>query len=139
MRGWRSAQIMFLPDHLDSFRELAKAVDGADFVGVAPAPLYLDFVRYLEAIGDHREIGSVSTTVAILTRIARDQLEMSKPDPDEREWVSNESVLMLEAMPAPAAKVIRAGIARAIARGKGNVDNPWQVVEAWAAEELASK
>jgi hypothetical protein len=138
VRDWRTAQIMFLPGQLDSFRELARTVDNADFLGVAPVALYADFERYMRRAGDMREIESVGTTIAILTRIARDQFEMSRAYPSEVEWVSNESVLMIDSMPVTAAKVIRAGVARGVMRGRGNVDNPWQVLESWAAEEIAS-
>lgn len=135
---WRTAALTFLPHQFEQFKEVVEALDGSqDFVGVAPVELFDDFARYLAQFARFREIKSVGTTIAVLTRIARDQLEMSKDDASEEEWVKLESVLMVDAMPAPAAKVLREALAKAVSKGKGSMEHPWQCLEAWAAEELA--
>lgn len=127
---WRTVSLAFLPHQLESLREVVEHLDGADLVGVAPVELFDDFARYLAQFARFRDIRSVGTTVAVLTRIALDRIAMDTSD--EERWVSYDSVFDGNAMPAEAGRVVREALARA------GFEHPWQALEKWAAEELAS-
>jgi len=136
---WRTCALTFLPHQIEAFRDVVESLDGAqDFVGIAPVECFDDFAQYLAAFARFREIRSVGTTVAVLTRIARDHLTMNQDHPSEEEWVKVDSVLHTDAMPASVGKMVQEAMAKRIKRDKMEPEHLWRVIERWAAEELAS-
>ncbi len=68
---WRTVTLTFLPHQMDSFTELVARLDGQqDMVGVAPVELFDAFARALMAFQRFKDVRSVGTAVAILTRMA---------------------------------------------------------------------
>lgn len=136
---WRTAAITFLPHQMTQFREVVEHLDGAqDMVGVAPVECFDDFAQYLASFARFREIRSVGTAIAVLTRIARDHLEMNADHPSEEEWVKLESVFHTDAMPASVGKTVQEAIGKRMKRDKLEPEHLWRILERWAAEELAS-
>lgn len=134
---WHVVSITFLPHQMDTFRDLITQLDGhKELVGVAPVECFDSFASHLAQFARFREIRSVGTTIAVLSRIAADQVEMND-DPDVEKWVKVESVLMGDEMPAPAGKVVAEAIAKRVKREGWEPAHLWRVLEAWAAEELA--
>ena len=138
---WRTCSITFLPHQLEDFRQVVANLDGAiDHLGVAPVECFDDFATYLAAFARFREVRSVSTTVAVLTRIARDIVDMNAQAEGETDeaWVKFESVFMGDAMPASAGAMVKAAIAKRLKKEKLEPEYLWRVLERWAAEEMAS-
>jgi hypothetical protein len=131
------AKFVFLPPQLESFDELVTKLDGReDLVGLAPVELYDAFVLEYCRFGEFRNIRSVGATLAVLTRIAHDQIEMGG-DPSEEEWVRTESIFGTDAVPATLGRVLLEAIARAVRRGDISGAHPWHWLEVAAADELA--
>lgn len=135
---WRTVAITFLPHQFDSFREVVAHLDGQqEMVGVAPVECFDGFASYLAQFARFRNIRSVGTTVAVLTRIAQDIVAMGEPQSED--WVKLESVLYGDAMPAAAGAVLREALAKRAKREGFDEETPlWRVLEVWAAEEMAS-
>ena len=68
---WRTLQLAFLPEQLNDFQTLVKAIDSkAEFVGVAPLSLFDDFSKAMVQFGKTRNIKSIGATIQFLTEIA---------------------------------------------------------------------
>lgn len=134
---WRIVEIVLLPRQHERFREIVDRLDGkVDEVGVAPVECFADFATYLSRFQRLPAPRSMGTTVAVLTRIARDMLEMNERT-DTDGWVRLESVFLTEEMPAEVGTLVRDAIAKRLKRDKLQPEHLWRVLERWAAEELA--
>lgn len=72
---WHVATLTFLPAAFDDFRALADACAGRqDLVGAVPVDQYKAFAQALGAFARIRDVRNLGTAVALLTRIALDEL-----------------------------------------------------------------
>lgn len=73
---WRTIQIAFLPEQLNDFKTLVKAIDSkAELVGVAPLALFDDFSKAMVQFGKTKNIKSIGATIQFLTDIALKEVE----------------------------------------------------------------
>lgn len=131
---FKMIRLVFLPRQLASFDDLMWRLEGHEEIRVAPVELFDAFAQEFCRFGDFRQIRSVGTALAVLTRIAHDQLEMSE-GPSEQEWVKIESVFGTDAIPATLGRVIMEAISASFTRGE--ISQPWHWLEVKAADELA--
>lgn len=135
---WQAVTILFLPRQFEQFEALLDQLQGrAQLVGTAPLELGPEFNAALADYAATRNVRSVGTAVATLTRMAIDWMRMSNGDPDQP-WVRIDSVLGADAVPAAVGRVIREAIDEAVRRDQINPDHPWQWLELAAAEYIAS-
>lgn len=137
---WRVVTFVFLPRQMESFKELIAELEGRqDEVGVAQVELFPDFAKACATYSRIKEIRSVGTTIAVLTRIARDRIELQKEEPNPEAWVKLESVLSTDAIPAPVAQVMMSAMSKALSKGDVAITSPWQLFEFLAAQYLAGE
>lgn len=75
---WRTVSLTFLPHQLDDFTALVATLDGTqDLVGVAPIETFEPFARALSRYQRIKKILSVGTALALLTRIALEEVKPS--------------------------------------------------------------
>ncbi|MFC9604564.1 ParB N-terminal domain-containing protein [Streptomyces niveus] len=73
---WRAATLMFLPHQMDDFKDAMTAIaSGTDLVGVASADQFEDFASAVYAFGRSKDVRNFTTMVALLTDIARREVE----------------------------------------------------------------
>ncbi|MFF2940195.1 ParB N-terminal domain-containing protein [Streptomyces niveus] len=73
---WRAATLMFLPHQMDDFKDAMTAIaSGTDLVGVASADQFEDFASAVYAFGRCKDVRNFTTMVALLTDIARREVE----------------------------------------------------------------
>lgn len=143
--SWKVVTFEFLPRDLDDFKGATVAIEGRpDLVGVAPLELYERFARAVVQLGKLRDIRSVGTTIAYLTRVAMAELEGAERDLDDQhpvtevtevpeDWVP---VPLVDAMPASAADVVRLAI-EAMVESQEEPMLPAQALELICADYLA--
>ncbi|MER5697815.1 ParB/RepB/Spo0J family partition protein [Streptomyces mirabilis] len=73
---WRAATLMFLPHQMEDFKEAVTAIaNGTDLVGVAPVEMFEQFAAAVYAFGRCKEVRNFTTMIALLTDIARREVE----------------------------------------------------------------
>ncbi|MFF4726348.1 ParB N-terminal domain-containing protein [Streptomyces mirabilis] len=73
---WRAATLMFLPHQMEDFKEAVTAIaNGTDLVGVAPVEMFEQFASAVYAFGRCKEVRNFTTMIALLTDIARREVE----------------------------------------------------------------
>jgi hypothetical protein len=73
---WRAATLMFLPHQMDDFKDAMTAIaSGTDLVGVASVDQFQDFASAVYAFGRCKDVRNFTTMVALLTDIARREVE----------------------------------------------------------------
>ena len=73
---WRTLQLVFLPEQLNDFQTLVKAVESkAEFVGVAPVSQFEEFSKAMVEFGKTQNIKSIGATVQFLTELAKKEVE----------------------------------------------------------------
>jgi hypothetical protein len=93
---WRYVLLTFLPHQLDDLQKLVDELEtGQDLVGAAPVECFADFARAMRDYGRAKNVKSMGTTVATLTKIALEQLGVSGED-----TVGVETVLGTDRLPA---------------------------------------
>jgi len=75
---WRLVTLVFLPHQLADFTHALEVIDKqSDLIGVAPATQYADFVAAAYRFGLTRNIQNIATIVAVLTDLARREVEQA--------------------------------------------------------------
>lgn len=75
---WRSATLMFLPHQMEDFKEAITAIaNGTDLVGVAPVEVFEEFASAVYAFGRCKDVRNFTTMIALLTDIARREVEQA--------------------------------------------------------------
>ncbi|MEU1852910.1 ParB/Srx family N-terminal domain-containing protein [Streptomyces sp. NPDC019990] len=73
---WRAATLMFLPHQMEDFKEAVTAIaNGTDLVGVAPVEVFEEFAAAVYAFGRCKDVRNFTTMIALLTDIARREVE----------------------------------------------------------------
>ncbi|MDQ1018899.1 ParB/Srx family N-terminal domain-containing protein [Streptomyces afghaniensis] len=73
---WRAATLMFLPHQMEDFKEAVTAIaSGTDLVGVAPVEMFEEFAAAVYAFGRCKDVRNFTTMIALLTDIARREVE----------------------------------------------------------------
>lgn len=135
---WRVVSLVFLPHQLDSFNALLDQLEGRqDQIGVAPVELFAEFAKACATYSRLKEIRSVGTTLAVLTRIANDKVELQKTDPNPEAWVKLEAIFSTDCVPSTVGLVMAQALEKAVRKGDVPVTAPWQFLEYLAAEYLA--
>lgn len=135
---WRVVVFAFLPEQLERFEELLEMLPASDLVGAAPMALFERFTRALEGFARHQDIKSVGTTLFALARIAEQRIACFDEETSDQEWVTVGSLFDGDSVPATTGRVVMEAISKMIRQGKINGAHPWQALEVWAAETLAS-
>ncbi|MGW6456529.1 hypothetical protein ACWF94_11500 [Streptomyces sp. NPDC055078] len=75
---WRAATLMFLPHQMEDFKDAITAIaSGTDVVGVASAEQFEEFASAVYAFGRCKDVRNFTTMVAMLTDIARREIEQA--------------------------------------------------------------
>ncbi|MFD3612364.1 ParB N-terminal domain-containing protein [Streptomyces atroolivaceus] len=75
---WRAATLMFLPHQMDDFKDAITAIaSGTDIVMVAAAEQFDEFASAVYAFGRCKDVRNFTTMVALLTDIARREVEQA--------------------------------------------------------------
>lgn len=83
---WRSATLMFLPHQMEDFKEAVTAIaNGTDLVGVAPVEMFEDFAAAVYAFGRSKDVRNFTTMIALLTDIARREVEEAATEAEQDE------------------------------------------------------
>ncbi|PWI15981.1 hypothetical protein DI272_18785 [Streptomyces sp. Act143] len=73
---WRAATLMFLPHQMEDFKGAVTAIaNGTDLVGVAPVEVFEGFAAAVYAFGRCKDVRNFTTMIALLTDIARREVE----------------------------------------------------------------
>ncbi|MET8609788.1 ParB/Srx family N-terminal domain-containing protein [Streptomyces misionensis] len=81
---WRSATLMFLPHQMEDFKEAITAIaNGTDLVGVAPVEMFEEFAAAVYAFGRCKDVRNFTTMIALLTDIARREVEQAAKEAEE--------------------------------------------------------
>ncbi|MFI2434666.1 ParB N-terminal domain-containing protein [Streptomyces sp. NPDC018693] len=73
---WRAATLMFLPHQMEDFKEAVTAIaNGTDLVGVAPVEMFEEFAAAVYAFGRCKDVRNFTTMIAMLTDLARREVE----------------------------------------------------------------
>lgn len=130
---WRTISFTFLPHQLAEFESVVEALDGPqDLVGAAPLECFEPFAKALSGYTRIKNVKSVGTAVAGLTRMADRVLNGV-----EEGWIGFAELVATERIPVDAAEVIKQAIEKAIANDDVSENAPWQMFERWAADYLA--
>ncbi|MGJ3558895.1 ParB N-terminal domain-containing protein [Streptomyces sp. INA 01156] len=83
---WRAATLMFLPHQMEDFKEACTAIaSGTDLVGVAPAEVFEEFASAVYAFGRCKDVRNFTTMIALLTDIARREVEQHAQEAAEQD------------------------------------------------------
>ncbi|MFJ3249094.1 ParB N-terminal domain-containing protein [Streptomyces sp. NPDC086782] len=75
---WRAATLMFLPHQMEDFKEAMTAIaSGTDLVGVASVDQFEDFAAAVYSFGRCKDVRNFTTMIALLTDIARREVEQA--------------------------------------------------------------
>lgn len=75
---WRAATLMFLPHQMEDFKDAIMAIaNGTDLVGVASVEQFDEFASAVYAFGRCKEVRNFTTMIALLTDIARREVEQA--------------------------------------------------------------
>ncbi|QNT94923.1 hypothetical protein HEP81_04651 [Streptomyces griseofuscus] len=81
---WRSATLMFLPHQMEDFKDAITAIaNGTDLVGAAPVEMFEDFAAAVYAFGRCKDVRNFTTMIALLTDIARREVEQAAKEAEE--------------------------------------------------------
>ncbi|MEU4406237.1 ParB N-terminal domain-containing protein [Streptosporangium sp. NPDC023963] len=81
---WRVATLMFLPHQMEEFKDAVKVIDNAtDLIGVASADQFEEFSAAVYEFGRCRDIRNFTTMVALLTDLARREVELARLESEE--------------------------------------------------------
>jgi hypothetical protein len=73
---WKTVTLTFLPHQLDDFKALIDALEGTqDLVAAAPLDCFEAFVKALSGVSRIKDIRNAGTVIALLTRIALEQIQ----------------------------------------------------------------
>ncbi len=73
---WRTIQLVFLPEKMEDFQTLVKAVETkAEYVGVAPVSQFKEFSKAMVEFGKTQNIKSIGATIQFLTELALEEVE----------------------------------------------------------------
>ncbi|MFF3654912.1 ParB N-terminal domain-containing protein [Streptomyces olivochromogenes] len=82
---WRAATLMFLPHQMEDFKDACTAIaNGTDLVGVAPADMFEEFASAVYAFGRCKDVRNFTTMIALLTDIARREVEQAAQEAAEQ-------------------------------------------------------
>ncbi|MET9321979.1 ParB/Srx family N-terminal domain-containing protein [Streptomyces sp. NPDC003038] len=83
---WRSATLMFLPHQMEDFKGAVTAIaNGTDLVGVAPVEMFEEFAAAVYAFGRCKDVRNFTTMIALLTDIARREVEEAAKESTEHD------------------------------------------------------
>lgn len=82
---WRAATLMFLPHQMDEFKTAMTAIaSDTDLVGVAHVDQFEEFASAVYAFGRCKDVRNFTTMIALLTDIARREVEQAAQDAAEQ-------------------------------------------------------
>lgn len=88
---WRAATLMFLPHQMEDFKDAITAIaSGTDVVGVASAEQFDEFASAVYAFGRCKDVRNFTTMVALLTDIARREIEQAAQEAAKAAEVAEE-------------------------------------------------
>lgn len=129
---YKSVLVVFLPHEKDRFEAIAKEVAGR-YAGIytAEIEMFEPFKVAANRISSEYEIRSMGTILAKMADIVAEALEMPV---EEGERVSLRDIFKTNMIPAEAAAVIKAAVAKMIKAGEVSDKAPWQFIEFLAAD-----
>lgn len=133
---WKIVTLMFLPDQLDTFRELIAAIPGRqDLVAVAEIQLFHRFVKAVEGFSRFHDVRSANMAVALMAKVALDVAQTGEVQELEGDWISLAEVLGGLRLPKQAGEVIKEAV-KAVKKAE-QLQTSWQALELIAADYLA--
>ncbi|MFZ3595061.1 ParB N-terminal domain-containing protein [Streptomyces sp. BH104] len=83
---WRAATLMFLPHQMEDFKDATTAIAaGTDMVGVGSAEQFEEFASAVYAYGRCKDVRNFSTMIALLTDLARREVEQAAAEQAEQD------------------------------------------------------
>ena len=133
---WKIVTLMFLPDQLDTFRELIEAIPGRqDLVAVGEANLFDQFVKAVEGFSRFHDVRSANMAIALMAKVALDVAQTGEVQEMEGDWVSLAEVIGGLRLPKAAGEVIKEAV-KAVKKDQ-ELKHSWQALELIAADYLA--
>lgn len=136
---WQMVTLMFLPRQMEAWKTALDALDKkSELVGLADLEQFDEFAKELHRFGWLTEVRNMATAIAILTDLARREADQAEEDGVKPggTWKRTAPIVGPEVPPEVAA-VVQQAVDKAVADHGLAKDQPWQALEALAADYLA--
>ena len=137
---WKNVTFTFVPHQLAGLDQLIASIDGRpDLLGVAPIEWFDEFAKAVARFGRVRDIRSVGTTIATLTRLAQKEIdnEVGVTSDDVDQWVPIRDVIGSARIPPDVAALLHDLVDRLLASGDITDNARWRAVELATVSLLA--